>query len=175
MDTQERETLGEYVRRVRNEKDYSLSRVERNSNGEIDGSYVNRVENGLIKNVSPEKLKALAKGLNVSEEEMFAVARGKSLEKSAAFDSEIYRILEGFEELSDADKAELLVSAKMLGAEVQRRRQMNSVKKDEPAPEQLKRVWVPVVKGTSIDPKWAAAQEAKAAAEKADSTKRKAK
>lgn len=117
VDTQERETLAEYVRRVRTEKDYSLSRVERNSNGAIDGSYVNRVENGLIKNVSPEKLKALAKGLNVSEEEITSIAFGKSPEPMTrerffaelmAMGVEDFHAAKGTTALTPADMEEIL-------------------------------------------------------------------
>jgi transcriptional regulator with XRE-family HTH domain len=72
------ETLPDYVRRVRTEKRLSTVDVERQSGNRISDSYVTRIENGYVKNVSPEKLKALAKGLGVSEDEIFAVARGKS-------------------------------------------------------------------------------------------------
>lgn len=79
MDKQRNETLADYVRRIRLEKDLSLLDVYRQSGRRIAGSYVSRIENGLAKNPSPEKLVALAKGLGVSEDELFAIARGKSL------------------------------------------------------------------------------------------------
>lgn len=58
----------------------------------------------------------------MSEEEIFAVARGKSLSEPEAFDSEIFVLFKGFDELSDKDKAELLATVRMLSAEIQRRR-----------------------------------------------------
>jgi len=120
---QQPETLADYVRRVRvNEKKFSLSEVERNSNNQIDGSYVSRIENGLVKNVTPEKLQALAKGLQVPEEEIFAVARGKSLTEPESFDSEVAVLFAGYNELSDEDKKELLASIRLIANEVQRRR-----------------------------------------------------
>lgn len=79
VDKQRSENLPDYVRRVRVQKGFSLTDVERNSKGRIDASYVNRIENGLITNVSPEKLSALAEGLEELEETLFAVARGKSI------------------------------------------------------------------------------------------------
>ncbi|MCA1567267.1 MAG: helix-turn-helix domain-containing protein [Acidobacteria bacterium] len=122
----QRESLADYVRRLRvKEKKLSLTDVERNSGGGIDASYVNRIENGIVTNVTPEKLSALAKGLQVSEDEIFAVARGKSLNGAEVFDSEIAVLFNGFDELSDEDKLELLATVKMLANEVQRRRPRN--------------------------------------------------
>lgn len=116
------EKLPEYVRRIRREKGLSTTDVERQSGGEISDAYVTRIENGYVKNVSPEKLRALAKGLQGSEDEIFAVARGKALSVSEAFESEIYVAFKGFEELSEEDKAEMLATVRMLGSEIQRRR-----------------------------------------------------
>lgn len=117
VETQEQERLPDYVRRVRNEKGFSLSKVEKNSGGEIDASYVNRIENDLIRNVTPEKLSALAKGLEVSEDEIFAVARGKSLEPMTPTDFytalqamgvEQFQAYGGVESLTDEDRREII-------------------------------------------------------------------
>lgn len=80
------ETLADYIRRVRNDKGLSTQNVEEASRGGITDGYVNRIENGYIKNVSPEKLKALAKGLGVPEAEVFAVARGAKQKGSRLID-----------------------------------------------------------------------------------------
>ena len=69
-------SLADYVRRVRREKAVSTMSVSKKSGGAISDGYVSRIENSQVKNVSLEKLRALAKGLDVSEEEVFAVARG---------------------------------------------------------------------------------------------------
>lgn len=124
VDRKQTEGLADYVRRVRNEKGFSLLDVQRNSRNQIAGSYVSKIENGFADadGVTPKKLQALALGLQVSEEEIFAVARGKSLTVPEAFDSEIFVMFKGFDELSDDDKAELLATVRMLGAEIQRRR-----------------------------------------------------
>lgn len=116
------ESLADYVRRVRYEKRLSLSDVQRNSGGAINGSYVSRIENAVVTNVTADKLKALARGLEVSEDEVFAVALGKSLNSEEAFDNELYVMFKGFEELSAEDKRALLETVRMLGAEIQRRR-----------------------------------------------------
>jgi transcriptional regulator with XRE-family HTH domain len=68
--------LGQYVARIMYEKKLSGYGVERQSKGGIAQSHVNRIKNGNVTQPSPLKLKALAKGLDVSESEIFAVARG---------------------------------------------------------------------------------------------------
>ncbi len=68
--------LAGYVRRIREERGFSLLAVARNSQGQISDAYVSRIENGFILNVTPKKLRALARGLQVSEDEIFQVARG---------------------------------------------------------------------------------------------------
>jgi len=73
--------LADYVKRIRNSARLSLLDVERqsaHSGYKIAGSYVSRIENGVARNPSKDKLIGLAKGLGVPEEELFAVARGKS-------------------------------------------------------------------------------------------------
>jgi transcriptional regulator with XRE-family HTH domain len=90
--------LAEYVRRVRQEKGFSTPDVERNSGNQITDGYVSQIENEYVKNVSPAKLKALAKGLQVNEDEIFAVARGQTTVGELTFDEG--RILQSFRSLS---------------------------------------------------------------------------
>lgn len=54
------------------------------SGHKIAGSYVSRIENGVARNPSKDKLVGIAKGLGISEEGVFAVARGKSLDEPTA-------------------------------------------------------------------------------------------
>jgi transcriptional regulator with XRE-family HTH domain len=126
VESRKPESLADYVRRIRQAKGLSTTDVERQSRqGGLKGisdAYVTRIENEYVTNVSTDKLRALAKGLGVSEDEIFAVARGKSLAAPEVFDSEIYVMFRGFDELSDEDKADLLSTIRMLAAEVQRRR-----------------------------------------------------
>jgi transcriptional regulator with XRE-family HTH domain len=118
------EDLADYLRRVRNEKGMSQRDVEIKSGNRISKGYIGQIENREVlgHSVTPQKLQALAVGLGVSEDEVFAVARGKSLAIPEVFDSEIYVMFRGFDELSDEDKADLLGTIRMLAAEVQRRR-----------------------------------------------------
>lgn len=77
-------------------------------------------------------------GLSVSEDEIFAVARGKSLTDNEVFDSEIYLMLRGYDELADKDKSELLPIVRMLAAEIRRRKPKSpKPSKKAPAPERL--------------------------------------
>jgi transcriptional regulator with XRE-family HTH domain len=94
----ERETLAEYVRRVRNEKNLSLRDVERNSRRaglKIVGSYVSRIENEIATNPSKDKLVALAAGLVVQEDEVFAKARGKSLQDPSVREEQMLTLFRG--------------------------------------------------------------------------------
>lgn len=74
------EDFADYVRRVRGAKGLSLVDVESRSGGRISRGYVSQIENRHVlgSRVTPDKLRALAIGLGVSEDEVFAVARGKS-------------------------------------------------------------------------------------------------
>lgn len=124
------ETLADYVQRVRNEKGFSLKKVEYQSdNGEdrITDSYVSRIENGLITNVSPRMLRALARGLCEPEDVVFAVARGKSLTETAdPEDEEMQVFFYRYKNLSKKDKDELRPSWEMFKREVERRNQKRS-------------------------------------------------
>lgn len=87
------EDLSEYVRRIRAAKDLSTTDVENNSGRKISDAYVTQIENRRVKNVSPEKLKALAKGLGITEDEIFAVARGQAPEDSEKFKDSRFALL----------------------------------------------------------------------------------
>jgi transcriptional regulator with XRE-family HTH domain len=70
------EELPDYVRRIREEKGLSTGDVEARSLNTISDAYILRIEKGYVRNVSPEKLRALAQGLGVDEDEIFRIARG---------------------------------------------------------------------------------------------------
>ena len=85
--------LSRYVRRVIKEKNFTVRQVELMSGGRITGGYVNGIMNGTAKNPSIDKLKALAKGLVVSEDEIFRVARGLLPEAREEDPNLIYRMI----------------------------------------------------------------------------------
>lgn len=118
------ETLAEFIKRIRLSKGLTLPDVERQSGGQITNGYVSRIENGQSLNPSVDKLKALAKGLRINESELFDVAQGKvkkSEAKGLSDDSEFASITLGFQELSEADKANLRPLIAMLRREIEER------------------------------------------------------
>jgi transcriptional regulator with XRE-family HTH domain len=74
------EALGEYVKRILEEKQLTMYDVEVRSERRIADAYVANVLNGVAKNLTVEKLKALAVGLGEPEDDVFKVARGLPLE-----------------------------------------------------------------------------------------------
>ncbi|HSB08168.1 MAG TPA: helix-turn-helix domain-containing protein [Blastocatellia bacterium] len=71
-----REGLSVYVETVMKEKRLSRRDVKLRSGGEITDSYVSGIISGTATNLSVQKLKALARGLRVSELELIRVAFG---------------------------------------------------------------------------------------------------
>jgi transcriptional regulator with XRE-family HTH domain len=71
-------SLADYVRRIRHEKNLSLAQISARSRGQISKTHINRIENGTGTRVSLIKLRALARGLGVSEDALMAVAQGKA-------------------------------------------------------------------------------------------------
>ena len=69
-----KENLADYVRRVVNQKHLKLRDVERTSGGKITNGYISGIVNGKVSNVTLDKLKALAVGLNVDAYELFSAA-----------------------------------------------------------------------------------------------------
>ena len=68
--------LGEYVKRVMKLKGLTQKDVQRMSGGRITDGYVASITTGRAKNLSVDKLKALADGLGVDTDELFHVACG---------------------------------------------------------------------------------------------------
>lgn len=113
-----KEALSDFVRRIRGEKNLSLMKVNLRSGGQIAGSYVSRIENGYILNVTPKKLRALAKGLGVSEDEVFVMARGSD---ALDMDVELASLLQKYEALPKEHRDELRILIKVIDREIDRR------------------------------------------------------
>ena len=96
-----RESLGDFVRRIRTQKNMSCADVSRRSarKGQrpIAASYANRIENDPKLRPSADRLKALADGLGVPAEELFARAIGFAPEGETPEEIEL---LARFRELS---------------------------------------------------------------------------
>lgn len=80
MSKTRKEGFSRYVHRIMKEKHLSRSDVKLRSGGEITDSYVSAIISGVATNLSVEKLKALARGLRVSERKLVNVAFGHSEE-----------------------------------------------------------------------------------------------
>jgi transcriptional regulator with XRE-family HTH domain len=118
----ERESLDRYVRRVLYEEGLTLSDVECRSEGEISDSYVSAIASGKIKNVTLEKLKALARGLGVTEAHLLSVACGISFPYGAdLLESELALLFSKYKELPEQDRNELTTILEMLNDEIERR------------------------------------------------------
>jgi Helix-turn-helix. len=74
------ETLSQYVKRILDEKHLTMTDVEERSERKIADAYVANIMNGLARNPSVDKLKALAVGLGEPEDDVFKVARGLPLD-----------------------------------------------------------------------------------------------
>jgi transcriptional regulator with XRE-family HTH domain len=106
VDSSRTEKLPDYIRRIRAEKGLSTADVEKKSGFTVTDGYVSHIENGRVKNVSPEKLRALAKGLGVSEDEIFAIVRGANKVGDMPLDE--VRMLQFYRELPPDRKEDVL-------------------------------------------------------------------
>ena len=114
------EGLGTYVRRVLREKKLTLSDVERRAGSNISDSYVHGISTGRVKNLSLDKLKALARGLGVAESQLFA-ACGVSLPDLEEFiGSDFACLFYKYRELSADERRRLSAFLAILDREIDR-------------------------------------------------------
>lgn len=106
VDSRQPEKLPDFIRRIRAEKGLSTADVEKKSGFTVTDGYVSHIENGRVRNVSPEKLRALSKGLDISEDEIFAVARGAKTVGDMPLDE--VRMLQLYRELPPERKEDVL-------------------------------------------------------------------
>lgn len=116
-----KESLDKYVRRIIREKGLSLSDVERRAGGDISDSYVAGITNGNVRNLTLDKLKALARGLGIPEYKLIAVASGFGAEEPEFQESDFATLFSKYRYLSDADKREVEVLLAVLDHELERR------------------------------------------------------
>lgn len=120
------EDIADYVRRIRSEKNFSLTRVVANAAAaglKISNGYISQIENRYHLNPSKDKLEALAAGIKVRPEDLFAIARGKSLEPMSPHDFasaleamgvEQFQVRGGAENLSADDRREIIAMIEAL-------------------------------------------------------------
>jgi transcriptional regulator with XRE-family HTH domain len=71
-----KENLSQFVRRVIRQKKLKLRNVQERSAGQIDESYVSRIMTGSVKNITLDKLVALARGLDEDPHTLFTAYYG---------------------------------------------------------------------------------------------------
>ena len=76
MDKQGRDNLGKFIKGIIKRDKLKLRDIEFKSGGEITNSYISRITNGNVKNLSLDKLDALARGLGINAHELFTAAYG---------------------------------------------------------------------------------------------------
>lgn len=127
--------LSEYVKRVMKLKGLTQKDVQKMSGGRITDGYVASITTGRAKNLSVDKLMALADGLGVDTDELFHVACGvKGLDdngksraqpdslmiletvQQAVMSPTVTQILHEVVRLSSEERAGLLSFIKQLGA-----------------------------------------------------------
>ena len=103
------ETLGDFIRRIRKEKNLSLADVSKQSarfGQRITASYINRIENEPKRKASADRLTALANGLGVPVEQVLARAVG--LPDSRGKSNDELHLVTRFRQLSPERKADVL-------------------------------------------------------------------
>jgi transcriptional regulator with XRE-family HTH domain len=103
------ETLGEFVRRIREEKGLSLADVSKASarfGKKIAASYISRIENEPTRKITTHRLTALARGLGVPAAELLVRAAG--LPGSSESSNDELHLVTRFRELSPERRADVL-------------------------------------------------------------------
>lgn len=147
MSKTSKQGLSRYVEHVMKEKHLSRRDVKLRSGGEITDSYVSAIISGSAKNLSVDKLKALARGLRVREIELIRVAFGLSdgrlphqvadqshnlllldITKKTVISNDVAEIVQEVIRLSPAQRAVVLQYVKRVGrAERRAQRKRRSV------------------------------------------------
>ena len=78
-----KETLGEYVKRITEQKGITLRELERRSGGRVTASHLSKIIQGLSVNITVETVVGLALGLDVDPHDVFSVASGYSPKESS--------------------------------------------------------------------------------------------
>ena len=107
------ERLGDFVRRIRNEKGLSLADVSKQSalfGPRISASYVNRIETDPTRNPTAASLKSLAHGLGIPVPELLAHA----IRPMSRDEADELALVTRFSELSPKRKSDVLALIQVL-------------------------------------------------------------
>ena len=75
------EKLRAYIREVMHQKNLRAIDIEAQSDGNITDSYISDILSGKTKNISVDKVNALAQGMGMSSIEVFKMASGDNLQE----------------------------------------------------------------------------------------------
>jgi transcriptional regulator with XRE-family HTH domain len=130
------ETLSQYVRRIMKQKSFNARDIERNSGKRIDNSYISKIINGSVTNLTSNAMVALAEGLQVNPHDIFTAVSGYSPEpepeakvdsytlvdimQQMVMNTELIEVLQEWMRLSAEDKNRMLESVRFLNEESQR-------------------------------------------------------
>ena len=122
--------LKSYLCRLLKENHITLKEIEQRSNQKISVSYLRNIIFDGMTNLTLEKIKALACGLQVSPQEIFAVLEDQSSERRAFKSSLFAALYHKYKSLPTAEKNELLLLIKLVDGEIDRR-QMQQLRRTE--------------------------------------------
>lgn len=118
-------TLADYVRSVMDKDGLSLRDVEeRSRRGGLEGisrPHINKIKNGFMTNPSPDKLRALARGLGRPEEEVLNTVLGKDTVPEEFTRKLVYEAA-GAENWSDDQKKRFLQAVATIAAGIRSER-----------------------------------------------------
>jgi transcriptional regulator with XRE-family HTH domain len=137
------ETLSQYVRRVMKQKRMSARDIERNCGKKIDNSYISKIINGAVTNLTANAIIALAQGLEVNPHELFTVVSGHDAQpdeetkldsfllvdmmQQIVMNPELMEVLQVWVRLLPEDRARILESLRFLNEENQRRQEKHHI------------------------------------------------
>jgi transcriptional regulator with XRE-family HTH domain len=123
-----REQLADLVRSRMEELNLSTNAVARKAGNKISNGTVWNIANSRVKDVKEETLRALARGLDLSEEEVFAAYFGKSVEQDDSLEG-IRVLFNGWHEASEEDRAATMELIRMIAEGFQKKRQRTTKSK----------------------------------------------
>jgi transcriptional regulator with XRE-family HTH domain len=103
-------SIGEVVRRLREEKKITQLELEELTHGEVSRGYVANLERGKIRRPSEERLEALAQALEVTKR--YILEQAGIIEPVDIADPYIVKLADIFAELTDEEKEEVLAGAR---------------------------------------------------------------
>lgn len=119
------ETLGEFVRRIRKEKNLTLADVSEQSarfGQRITAGYISHIENDPTRRVTADRLTALANGLGIPVEALIKRPAGVPVSRKKS--NEELHLVTKFRELSPERKADVLRIVEMWYSEESSRRSL---------------------------------------------------